>query len=162
MITGLAHAAVCVPDIDAAVKWYAEVLGCRVLSPPYRMEGEEIERDMRALVPPPVVVTAAIVGFESNDHVIELVEYPNASPDAPAPTIVHQGPTHIGLVCDDIEGTRARLETHGVEFLTTGFAAIARLRTAWFRDPWRTVFILMEKSRVERPYWGQYTPPPAR
>ena len=158
VITGLAHAAVCVPDIDTAVQWYADVLGFRVLSPPYRMEGETIERDMRELVPAPVVVTAAIVGLESGDHVIELVEYPNASPDPAAPSIVHQGPTHIGLVCDDIEATRARLEAHGVEFLTTGFADIARLRTAWFRDPWGTVFILMEKSRVERPYWQQYGP----
>ena len=32
MITGLAHTAVCVPDVDAAVRWYETVLGLRVLS----------------------------------------------------------------------------------------------------------------------------------
>ena len=40
MIVGLAHTAVCVADVDAAVAWYRDVLGLTVLSPPYRMEGE--------------------------------------------------------------------------------------------------------------------------
>ena len=56
MITGLAHTAVCVPDVDAAVEWYRDVLGLAVLSPPYQMEGDAIERDMGGLVPSPVVV----------------------------------------------------------------------------------------------------------
>lgn len=158
MIVGLAHAAVCVPDVDAAVQWYTEVLGGRVLSPPYRMEGEAIERDMGELVPSPVVVTAAIVGFGVDDHVLELVEYPSAgvtaSPDRPS--ILHNGLTHVGLVCDDLAETRARLEGAGVEFLTTGIADIAGLRTTWFHDPWGTVFILMEKRATDRPYWRQY------
>ena len=63
MLTGLAHTAICVPDVEAACRWYTDVLGLRVLSPPYRMEGAEIEADMGELVPSPVVVTAAIVGF---------------------------------------------------------------------------------------------------
>ena len=63
MLTGLAHSAVCVPDVEAATRWYSEVLGLTVLSPPYRMEGAQIEHDMGELVPSPVVVHAAIVGF---------------------------------------------------------------------------------------------------
>jgi len=159
VITGLAHAAVCVPDIDAGVAWYSDALGCRVLSPPYRMEGDAIDRDMRELVPSPVVVTAAIVGFGLglSDHVIELVEYPVASVASSEPSVVHTGLTHVGLVCDDIDATRAELEGRGVEFLTTGIAEIAGLRTTWFRDPWAAVFILMEKRRdPARPYWGQF------
>jgi catechol 2,3-dioxygenase-like lactoylglutathione lyase family enzyme len=160
VITGLAHAAVCVPDIDEAVQWYADVLGCRVLSPPYRMEGVHIERDMGELVPSPVVISAAIVGFGVEDHVIELVEYPAATITAtPAgeASILHTGVTHIGLVCDDIAVTRVELEARGVEFLTAGVADIAGLRTTWFRDPWGAVFILMEKRRDQaKPYWGQF------
>ena len=70
MITDLAHTAVCVPDVDAAVTWYCDVLGLRVLSPPYQMEGEAIERDMGELVPSPVAVKAAIVGVDETDRVI--------------------------------------------------------------------------------------------
>ena len=156
MIVGLAHAAVCVPDVDAATRWYSEVLGCRVLSPPYRIEGDAIERDMGELVPSPVVVKAAIVGFGDDDHVLELIEYPSATVSSPEVAITRTGLTHVGLVCDDIEHVRSALEARGVEFLTTGIADVAGLRTTWFRDPWSAVFILMEKRAPERPYWRQY------
>ena len=63
MITGIAHTAVCVPDVDAAVDWYRSVLGLTVLSPPYLVEGDAIEHDMGELVPTPVAVKAAILGF---------------------------------------------------------------------------------------------------
>ena len=157
MISGLAHTAVCVPDMDEAIRWYVDVLGLRVLSPPYRMEGDAIERDMGELVPSPVVITAAIVGTEDGDRVIELVEYPNLDITADHDVSITQaGITHVGLVCDDLDATRAHLEEQGVEFLTVGTARIAGLRTTWFRDPWGTVFILMEKSKLDRPYWRQY------
>jgi catechol 2,3-dioxygenase-like lactoylglutathione lyase family enzyme len=160
VLTGVAHTAVCIPDIDEAVTWYTEVLGLRVLSPPYRMEGDAIERDMRELVPPPVVVTAAIVGLEPHDRVLELVEYPNVSGrparDPKDASITDLGITHVGLVCDDIDRTRAELESRGVDFLTSGIADVAGLRTAWFRDPWGVVFILVQKGHPDRPYWHQH------
>ena len=43
VITGLAHTALHVADVDAAVAWYRDVLGLTVLSPPYRMEGDAID-----------------------------------------------------------------------------------------------------------------------
>jgi len=159
VLTGLAHTAICVPDMDQAVGWYTEVLGLRLLSPPYRMEGEAIERDMGELVPPPVVVTAAIVGLGDEDRVLELVEYPNieGKPVSDAVDVTDPGITHVGLLCDDIDATRSELETRGVTFLTTGVADIAGVQTAWFRDPWGVVFILIEKKRrTDRPYWQQF------
>ena len=169
MITGLAHTAVCVPDVDAAVRWYETVLGLRVLSPPYRMEGDAISCDMGELVPAPVVVKAAIVGNAVGDHVLEVIEYP----EAPAPPtadssvtdpsvtnvgLTQTGLTHVGLVCDDVEATRRDLEVHDVEFLTAGIADVAGVRTTWFRDPWGVVFILVEKRHADRPYWRQHRP----
>jgi catechol 2,3-dioxygenase-like lactoylglutathione lyase family enzyme len=161
VLTGLAHSAICVPDVDAATRWYADVLGLHVLSPPFRMEGEQIERDMGELVPSPVVVTASIVGFARDDRVIELIEYPAADAgfaDDRHPSLTKVGLTHIGFVCDDIAATRRELEARGVEFLTSGIADVAGLKTTWCRDPWGTVIILLEKSRDTRPYWGQLLP----
>jgi catechol 2,3-dioxygenase-like lactoylglutathione lyase family enzyme len=161
VLTALAHCAICVPDVEAATRWYADVLGLRVLSPPYRMEGEQIERDMGELVPAPVVVTASIIGFAQDDRVLELIEYPAADV---APTgvdrvsVTRVGITHLGMVCDDIVATRADLEARGVEFLTAGIADVAGLKTTWCHDPWGTVIILLEKSRDARPYWGQLLP----
>ncbi len=163
MLTGLAHTAICVPDARAATAWYSDVLGLRVLSPPYRMKGAQIEQDMGELVPSPVVVTAAIVGFGADDRVIELIEYPTADVDPPEPgrtSVTRVGITHVGVLCDDIAATRLELERRGVEFLTAGIADVAGLRTTWCHDPWGTVIILLEKSEDARPYWGQMLPPP--
>ena len=155
----MAHTAVCVPDVEAATRWYADVLGLRVLSPPYRMEGAQIEHDMGELVPSPVVVTASIVGFGKDDRVIELLEYPAAGV-APAgqgrPSVTRPGLTHVGFVCDDIRATRAELESRGVQFLTEGIADVAGLKTTWCHDPWGTVIILLEKRVEDRPYWRQF------
>ena len=161
MLTGLAHTAICVPDVRAATNWYADVLGLRVLSPPYRMQGAQLEQDMAELVPSPVVVTASIVGFGTDDRVIELIEYPAAGidPSGPGrPSVTKVGITHVGVLCDDIVATRAELESRGVEFLTAGIADVAGLRTTWCHDPWGTVIILLEKSENARPYWGQMLP----
>src|SRR5207253_2387028 len=83
----------------AAVAWYRDVLGLAVLSPPYRMEGEAISRDMGELLPSPVVVKAAIVGIDDGtDRVIEVIEYPSVATGAPGPADVSAlGFTHVGL-----------------------------------------------------------------
>jgi catechol 2,3-dioxygenase-like lactoylglutathione lyase family enzyme len=159
VITGIAHTAVCVPDVDAAVDWYRSVLGLTVLSPPYLVEGDAIEHDMGELVPTPVVVKAAILGFPNGgDRVLEVIEYPRAPgrPRLPDASVTDHGFTHVGLVCDDIAETRAELEGKGVRFLTRGTAEIVGLRTTWFSDPHGLVFILLEKREPEKPYFAQY------
>ncbi len=159
MISGLAHTALHVADVDAAVAWYRDVLGMTVLSPPYRMEGDAITRDMGELVPAPVVVKAAIVGVDDGtDRVIEVIEYPNVAAGEPRPAdVTRLGYTHVGLVCDDARATRAALEARGVHFLVAGVADVAGVRTTWFEDPWHNVFILVEKARhPERPYYRQF------
>src|SRR5215213_252124 len=125
MLIGLAHVAVCVPDVEAAVAWYESVLGMTVLSPPYLMEGDAISRDMGELVPSPVAVKAAIVGFDRSDQVIEVIEYPNVPADTGdgALALTRVGLTHVGLVCDDIDATRTQLEAAGVELLTSEVAS---------------------------------------
>jgi len=157
VLTGIAHTAICVPDVDAAVRWYTEVLGLRLLSPPYLMEGDAIERDMSELVPSPVVLKAAIVGIGDDDRVLEIVEYPNVDTGAASrPAVTDPGITHVGLTCDDIEATRATLEQTGVTFLTSSIANVAGVRTTWLLDPFGVVFILIEKSQQQRPYWRQH------
>jgi methylmalonyl-CoA/ethylmalonyl-CoA epimerase len=86
-----------------------------------------------------------------------VIEYPNEPPvDGDRSTgVTAPGITHVGLVCDDIEATRAAYQAAGVTFLTDGIADVAGLRTTWFVDPWGVVFILLEKGRRDRPYWRQ-------
>jgi catechol 2,3-dioxygenase-like lactoylglutathione lyase family enzyme len=159
VITGLAHTALHVADVDAAVAWYRDVVGLAVLSPPYRMEGDAITRDMGELVPAPVVVKAAIIGVDDgSDRVIEVIEYPAVDTGRPAPAdVTRLGYTHIALLCDDVAATRAELEAKGVRFLVDGVADVAGVRTTWFCDPWENVFILVQKvRRPDQPYFRQY------
>jgi hypothetical protein len=123
------------------------------------MEGEAIAHDMGELVPAPVQVKAAILGFRADgDRVIELIEYPSApgSDVRAGAALVDHGLSHIALLCDDLGQTRAELEAKGVQFLVAGIADVARVRTTWFVDPWGVVVILVEKSRPERPYYAQH------
>lgn len=60
VITGLAHAGVCVADCEAAVEFYRDVLGLRVLSPPYIMSGNAIHDDMGEPVSDPAMKASAI------------------------------------------------------------------------------------------------------
>jgi catechol 2,3-dioxygenase-like lactoylglutathione lyase family enzyme len=161
VITGLAHTGVCVPDCEAAVAFYRDVLGLRVLSPPYVMSGNAIRDDMGELVSDPTM-KAAIVGLpDGSDRVLEVIEYLNVEGSdqrraAALTDLTVQGLSHVGLICEDIEATRAELESKGVRFLVSGIADVARVRTTWFVDPWGVVFILVEKSRPERPYFSQW------
>jgi catechol 2,3-dioxygenase-like lactoylglutathione lyase family enzyme len=158
VITGLAHSAVCVPDCEAAVAFYRDVLGFTVLSPPYVMDGDAIRADMGELLPEPAM-KAAIVGFsDDGDRVLEVIEYIRAegSDTRRAAGLADHGLTHVGLICDDLAETRKSLEDKGVEFLVDGFADIAGVRTTWFADPWGVIFILVEKGRRERPYYSQW------
>jgi len=148
-----------VPDVEAAVAWYESVLGLTVLSPPYLVEGDAMERDMGELVPSPVALKAAILGFpDGGDRVLEVIEYPLAPgrPRLPDASVVDHAFTHVGLVCDDIVATRAELEGKGVRFLTRGIAEIVGLRTTWFADPHGLVFFFKETATPEKPYFQQY------
>jgi catechol 2,3-dioxygenase-like lactoylglutathione lyase family enzyme len=156
MITGLAHTGVCVPDCEAAVAYYRDVLGFTVLSPPYVMEGDAIRADMGELLTDPAM-KAAIVGFGDGDRVLEVIEYLRADgDDTPRSGLADRGLSHIGLICDDIVATRKTLADRGVHFLVDGIADIAGVRTTWFADPWGVVFILVEKGKPERPYFAQF------
>ena len=159
MITGLAHTGVCVPDVEAAVAWYRDVLGLTVLSPPYLIEGDSITADMGELIPSPVKLKAAIVGFpDDGDRVFEVIEYPGVAggSERQAAALTDHGLSHVALICTDLDTTRRELEAKGVQFLVSGIADVARVRTTWFVDPWGVTFILVEKSRVDRPYYAQW------
>ncbi len=156
MITGLAHTGVCVPDCEAAVAFYRDVLGLHVLSPPYVMTGNALREDMGELVGDPSM-KAAIVGLPGNgDRVFEVIEYVNVDGGSADRALTDHGLSHVGLICEDIDATRAELEGKGVRFLVSGIADVARVRTTWFVDPWGVVFILVEKSKPERPYFAQW------
>jgi catechol 2,3-dioxygenase-like lactoylglutathione lyase family enzyme len=134
VITGLAHTGVCVPDCEAAVAFYRDVLGLRVLSPPYVMAGDAIRDDLGELVSDPRM-KAAIVGFgDDGDRVVEVIEYlgVDGSSQRTAAALTDHGLSHVGLICEDLDATRADLESKGVHFLVDGVGEGGRVRTTRF------------------------------
>ena len=128
-----------------------------VLSPPYVMDNDAIRDDMGELMPDPRM-KAAIVGFgPDGDRVLEVIEYLGVDGgDARSSAgLADHGLTHVGLICDDLDATRTDLEAKGVRFLVPGIADVAGVRTTWLTDPWEVVFILVEKSKGDRPYYAQ-------
>ena len=122
MITGLAHSGVCVPDCEAAVAYYRDVLGFTVLSPPYVMDGDAIRADMGELLDDPAM-KAAIVGFgDDGDRVLEVIEYLRADGnDARGSAgLADPGLTHIGLICDDLGRPGRRWRTREFASWPTG------------------------------------------
>jgi hypothetical protein len=106
---------------------------------------------------PGVALAAAILGLpDSGDRVLEVIEYPKHPGRPKRESLTDHGFSHVGLVCDDIAATRARLEARGVRFLTRGIARITGLETCWFEDPYGNVFILMAKSARALPYFRQW------
>ena len=86
-----------------------------------------------------------------------MIEYLGAeTSDQRGRALTDHGLSHVGLICEDLDATRAELESKGVRFLVSGIAEVARVRTTWFVDPWGVVFILVEKSRPQRPYYAQW------
>lgn len=158
VISALAHTGICVANLEAAVEWYTTTLGLVLLSPPVHVEGRAIEEDMGEMIPG-VVLEAAILGTRgSGDRVLELIEYPKhpVRPRGETRSLTEPGFSHVGLVCEDLAATRARLEARGVKFLTKGTARISGLETTWFEDPFGNVFILMQKRAKGAPYFRQW------
>jgi len=123
------------------------------------MAGAAIRDDMGQLVSDPTM-KAAIVGFgDDGDRVLEVIEYlgVDGSDQRTAAALTDHGLSHVGLICEDLAATRAELEAKGVRFLVDGIADVARLRTTCSSIPGEWVFILIEKSRPERPYFSQWS-----
>ena len=156
--------AVCVPDVDAAVRWYESVLGLTVIWPATLMDGADIQRDMGELIAPPVALRAAILGVGDGSDCARLRKHRATKCRRTATTggrFGHRPRLHPRRTDLRRHRRHARrpLEAKGVEFLTGGIAEIAGLRTTWFRDPWRNVFILMEKGEPTKPYYRQFLNP---
>lgn len=127
------HAAIRVPDYDAAKDWYTGKLDFRVLHEwPYA--------DMKL----------AYLSLPDDDAFhLELlagpVPLPQEVPDDLGESLRHGGYHHVCMAVDSVDDTRAELVRRGVDVLGEPFEIeqISR-RLAFFRDPWGTIIELSE------------------
>ena len=139
MILGLHHAAIAVPDIEAALRFYGDIIGFAVVD--------------AVTLPGGIAPLSRAFGLgdagcqvrmlRKGNSFLELFEFEEsleAESDRPVNRI---GITHIALASDDADSDYARLEEAGVVFNAPLFGA-APNRFAYGRDPFDNVIELLE------------------
>ena len=149
-VRGIDHTCFTVSDLDRAIAFYGDVLGCEVLSVRERHGGA-----VAAIVGyPDAHVRMADLRAPSGDHVIELFEYVDPAVEhAPiAPRVV--GCAHLCFLVDDLPRVYEELRADGVDSFFSAPVEItegsgAGGRAVYLRDPDGIVVEL-------------YQPPPGR
>jgi catechol 2,3-dioxygenase-like lactoylglutathione lyase family enzyme len=133
---GLHHVGITVADLDASIRFYHDVLGLDFANEPSPwFDGEELSRGVG-------VPGAALrqVSLLVGDTTLELLEYrsPPSKTDGPLRSN-DRGASHVAFVVDDIEATKAELETKGIEFYgpvnVVDEGVLAGWRWVYFEDP---------------------------
>jgi AraC-like DNA-binding protein/catechol 2,3-dioxygenase-like lactoylglutathione lyase family enzyme len=124
------HFSVAVSDLDAAVGFYVDLLGCTWVA-------TQQQPDTGVRTPGAVLRTAQLRIGEStlaSGHHLELVEYVCPQWDCVPMGITHPG-TRLAFAVADLDAEYARLTAHGVRFLSPPDAGPAGVRKACFRGP---------------------------
>ncbi len=147
-ITGLIHVNINCSDFDRSLAFY-ELLG---FSKAIDVPPTNTPEVAAAVGMPPYRVKGALLALPTPTGVfmLDLLEWqePNdLSP--PYPHLYHLGIARIALATDDLDGDMARLEKHGVVFLSEPAAVTIddrpTVRFVCFRDPDGTVLELVEQ-----------------
>lgn len=141
MILGMHHAAIAVPNMQAGLDFYCDVLGFEVCD--------------QASLPPGIAVLAEAFGLDDagcevrmirkGGSFLELFEFAAAlDPETDRP-VNRLGITHIALATDDPEADRTALEDAGVVFNAPLFGT-SPARFVYGRDPFGNVIELLEHN----------------
>ena len=165
-LVGMDHVGLTVPDVEEAVTWFEEVLGCTApltFGPFADPEGTFIQ-DLLGVHPRAVVerITLVRCGRSAN---IELFEYSAPDQRTTFPKNSDYAGHHVAFYVNDIDAAVAYLESKGVEKLlgpfpvTEGPAAGQAIN--YFRAPFGTYIELISypngmayEETVSRPLWS--------
>jgi len=141
MILGMHHAALAVPDLEQALRFYCGVVGFRVV-----MEAE-LPAGYAPMNHAFGVANAAcrVRMIRKGGSCLELFEFADAKPGDPQRPVNQLGITHFALVTDDYQKDYDHLAANGVVFNAPPFGA-APQRFAYGRDPFGNVIELLEHA----------------
>lgn len=139
MILGLHHAAIAVPDIEAGIQFYCELIGFEVVDNVTLPSGFAPLSSAFGLKD----AACEVRMIRKGNSFIELFEFADSLPSEPDRPVNRMGITHIALASDDVEADYARLEAAGVAFNAPLFGR-APTRFAYGRDPFGNVIELLE------------------
>jgi len=152
------HIGLSVPDIDAAVRWYVDVLGCYLLVPPAEAKNDgshfgNVVKDIFGsrfeAVKMAHLSTADGVG-------IELFQFIVPKTEVPADTFEYWrgGIFHFCLTAVDIEATAERIGANGGKVLSKVWKLWQNkeYKAVYCQDPWGTIVELC--SRPYEQFWS--------
>jgi catechol 2,3-dioxygenase-like lactoylglutathione lyase family enzyme len=165
-LVGMDHVGLTVPDIDEAVAWFEEVMGC--VAPltfgPFSDPAGTFMQDLLGVHPRAVIeqITMVRCGKSAN---IELFEYDAPDQRTDLPRNSDYAGHHVAFYVDDIDAAVAHMVSHGVEKLlgplpvTDGPAAGQTIN--YFRAPFGTYIELISypegmayEATAERKLWS--------
>lgn len=157
------HVGISVPDIEGAVAWYRDVLGCQLLVPPVEATNDgthfgnvvkDIFGDKFESVLMAHLVTADGIG-------IELFQFIEPKTVVPANTFEYWrgGIFHICLTAPNIEEVSQRIGANGGKVLSQVWKLYGNkeYKAVYCQDPWGTVVELC--SRRYEQFWSNLVSP---
>jgi catechol 2,3-dioxygenase-like lactoylglutathione lyase family enzyme len=165
-LVGMDHVGLTVPDIDEAVAWFEEVMGCAapLTFGPFGDPTGTFMQDLLGVHPRAVIeqITLVRCGKSAN---IELFEYDAPDQRIDPPKNSDYAGHHVAFYVDDIDAAVAHMVAHGVEKLlgplpvTDGPAAGQTIN--YFRAPFGTYIELISypdgmayEESASRPLWS--------
>lgn len=111
------HIGVSVPDLDEALRWYREVLGFTVLTPPVEMDSTDgrLGAALAEMLGPRVRRFRMAHMTTGNGVGLQMFEFLEPRQEAPADAMAYwqTGFFHICVTDSDIDGLAARIAEHG-------------------------------------------------
>lgn len=156
------HVGITVPDIDAAVVWYRDVLGCTVLAQPSdaKDDGSRFGNVVKDIFGKEFGALR-IAHLCTGDGIgIELFQFIQPTTYAPGNTFEYwrTGIFHICLTAPDIERTAGLIEAHGGKRLSKFWQLFSNkeYRVCYCQDPWGTIIELSTHPYVQ--IWANLEP----
>lgn len=138
-LRGLDHVGFTVPDVEEAVRFFVEVLGCERFYDlgPFRSDGDWMQTHL-AVHPRAVMrkLTLLRCGHGSNFEIFEY-EAPDQRREQPRNSDI--GGHHLAFYVDDLDAALSHLRGHGVRILgepTRSAGASAGQAWVYFLTPW--------------------------
>jgi glyoxylase I family protein len=151
-LAGTEHVGFTVPDIEAATRFFVEVIGCEVVfdAGPYSApEGDWMAEHLD--VHPRAVIRKLRMLRCGNGPAFELFQYEAPEVETRRPRNSDQGGHHLAFYVTDMAAAVAHLEAHGVRMMgaptTLTEGATAGLTWLYFLAPWGMQLELVSYER---------------
>jgi catechol 2,3-dioxygenase-like lactoylglutathione lyase family enzyme len=149
----IGHIGITVPDLAAAVDWYREVLGFRLIAPPAEMDarnGGHFARLSEGIFGPGCTRWKFAQLSTANGTVLEIFEFIDPGTETPDDNFRYwrQGIFHFAVIDPDVSGLAGRIEQTGGKVRSKIFELFEGqpYQFAYCEDPFGTIIEVTSHS----------------